>query len=106
MATSSKKNTGLATRTIDEIVLFVGAEDIVASKMFYVDHNFTVAKSFGRKYVQFDAEPNHVKLALYGGRALAKDAGVSPDGTGSHRIVIGSQGGPFIDPDGFAWENA
>ncbi len=41
-----------------------------------------------------------MKLALYGRRALAKDAGVAPDGTGSHRIVIGSEAGPFTDPDG------
>jgi hypothetical protein len=30
----------------------------------------------------------------------------SPDGTGSHRLVIGSDAGPFTDPDGFAWEAA
>jgi hypothetical protein len=45
-------------------------------------------------------------MALYGRRALAKDAGASPDGTGSHRLVIGSDGGSFTDPDGFAWEPA
>ena len=38
------------------------------------------------------------------GRAAAKDAGVDPDGSGSHRIVIGSDAEPFTDPDGFAWE--
>jgi hypothetical protein len=106
VATSSKKNAGPATRKIDEIVLLVGAADFVASKKFYVDQGFTVAKSFGRKYVQFDAEPDRIKLALYGRHALAKDAGVPPDGSGSHRIVIGSKVGPFIDPDGFQWENA
>ena len=63
-----------------------------------------VKRSFGRKYVEFAAPSSHVKLALYGRRALAKDAGVSPEGTGSHRIVIGSDAGPFTDPDGFAWE--
>ncbi len=66
-----------------------------------------MAKSFGSKYVEFATTPDsHVKLALYGRRALAKDAGVAPDGTGSHRIVIGSDAGPFTDPDGFAWEAA
>jgi len=39
-------------------------------------------------------------------RALAKDAGVAPDGTGSHRLTIGSEAGPFTDPDGFAWQDA
>jgi hypothetical protein len=61
-----------------------------------------VAKSFGRKYVQFDT--GSIKLALYGRRALAKDAGVPPEGTGSHRIVIGGSAGSFTDPDGFDWE--
>ncbi len=106
VATSSKKNTGTTTREIDEIVLLVGAADVAASKKFYVDHSFTVAKSFGSKYVQFDADSSQVKLALYGRRALAKDAGVPRDGTGSHRIIIGSKAGPFTDPDGLSWEYA
>jgi predicted lactoylglutathione lyase len=104
VATSSKKNAGPATRQIDEIVLLLGVSDVAASKRFYVDRGLEVARSFGRKYTQFDTE--HVKLALYGRRALAKDAGVSPVGTGSHRIVIGGDAGPFTDPDGFAWEAA
>jgi hypothetical protein len=65
-----------------------------------------VAKSFGRKYVEFAAPSSPMKLALYGHRALAKDAGVPPDATGSHRLAIGSEAGPFTDPDGFAWESA
>jgi hypothetical protein len=106
VATSAKKNTGAATGQIDDIVLLLGVADVAASKRVYVDHGLAVAKSFGRKYVQFDAPATHIKLALYGRRALAKDAGVSPDGTGSHRIVIGSDADPFTDPDGFAWEAA
>ena len=102
VATSSKKDTGPATRRIDEIVLLLGVADVAASKRFYVDRGLQVARSFGRKYVQFATA--QVKVALYGRRALAKDAGVSPDGTGSHRIVIGSDAGSFTDPDGFAWE--
>jgi hypothetical protein len=47
-----------------------------------------------------------VKLALYSRRALSKDAGVFPDGTGSHRLTIGGDAGSFTDPDGFAWETA
>ena len=65
-----------------------------------------MAKSFGRKYVEFATPLSPLKLALYGRRALAEDAGVSPDGTGSHRLVIGSDAEPFTDPDGFAWEAA
>lgn len=105
VATSSKKNTSPVTGTIDEVVVLVGAAEVVASKKFYLDHGFTVAKSFGRKYVQFDSTSTQIKLALYGRRALAKDAGVSPAGTGSHRIVLVGNTGPFTDPDGFSWEN-
>jgi hypothetical protein len=106
VATSKKKNTRPAARQIDEIVLLLGATDVAASKRFYVDRGLAVAKSFARTYVEFAASSAPIKLALYKRRALAKDAGVSPDGTGSHRIVIASDAGPFTDPDGFAWEGA
>jgi predicted lactoylglutathione lyase len=106
VATSSKKDTGPATRQIDDLVLLLGVEDVKASKRFYVDRGLAVAKSFGSKYVEFDTPSSPVKLALYGRCAAAKDAGVSPDGSGSRRIVIDSDSGPFTDPDGFAWEAA
>lgn len=106
VATSAKKDSGPATRQIDQIVLLLGVADVAASKRFYLDRGLTVAKSFGRKYVEFDTGASPVKLALYAHRALAKDAGVSPDGTGSHRLIIGSDSVPFTDPDGFAWETA
>jgi hypothetical protein len=105
VATSAKKDTGPATRTFDELVLLIGVADVKASKQFYVDRGLAVAKSFGSKYVQFDAATSPVKLALYGRRALAKDAGVPPEGSGSHRIVIVGGAGPFTDPDGFTWES-
>jgi uncharacterized glyoxalase superfamily protein PhnB len=106
IATSEKKDTGPATREIDQIVLLLGVADVAATRQFYIDRGLPVAKSFGRKYVEFDTASSPVKLALYGRRALAKDAGVPPDGTGSHRLVIGSDAGTFTDPDGFAWEAA
>ena len=105
VATSARKDTGPATRQIDQIVLLVAAADVAASKRFYVDHGLAVGKSFG-KYVEFAMPASPIKLGLYGRRALAKDAGVSPDGTGSHRLTIGSDAGPFTDPDGFVWEAA
>jgi predicted lactoylglutathione lyase len=106
VATSSKKNTGPATGQIDDIVLLLGVADVLVSKRFYTEHGLAVAKSFGRKYVEFASPSSHVKLALYERRALAKDAGVSPDGNGSHRIALTCDDGPFTDPDGFAWETA
>jgi uncharacterized glyoxalase superfamily protein PhnB len=104
IASSSKKDTGPATRQIDEIVLLLGVADVRESKRFYVEHGLAVAKSFGSKYVEFEAGSGPVKLALYKRPGLAKVAGVSPDGTGSHRLMIGGDAGPVTDPDGFAWE--
>ncbi|GAA3478506.1 MULTISPECIES: glyoxalase [Streptomyces] len=106
VATSARKDTGPATRQIEQIVLLLGAADVAASKQFYVDRGLAVAKSFGRKYVEFATSSCPVKLALYGHRALAKDVGVPADGTGSHRLMLGSDAGSFTDPDGFAWEAA
>lgn len=107
VATSAKKDTGPATREIDEIVLLLGVEDVKAGKQFYVGQGLTVARSFGSKYAEFaSGESSPVKLALYKRRGLAKDLGVPADGTGSHRVVLGSTGGPFTDPDGFTWEAA
>ncbi|HEX8864799.1 MAG TPA: glyoxalase [Lentzea sp.] len=102
VATSAKKDTGPATGQIDSIVLLLGVSDIVASKKCYLGQGFTVGKSFGRMYVEF-ASDGDVKLALYRRRALAKDAGVAPEGSGSHRIVVNGAA-QFTDPDGFAWE--
>jgi len=105
VATSEKKDSGPATRAIDSVVLLLGCSDVAASKKFYVDHGLTVARSFGRKYVEFDAT-GPVKLGLYGRKALAKDAGVPVDGSGSHRIALTGDAADFVDPDGFSWEPA
>ena len=52
IATSEKKDTGPATREIDNIVVLLGAEDVSASKKFYVERGLAVGKSFG-SYVDF-----------------------------------------------------
>ncbi|MGK3204152.1 glyoxalase [Amycolatopsis sp. MEPSY49] len=102
LATSNKKDTGPVTREFDAIVLLLGVADIAATKKFYVDHGLTVAKSFSRMYVEF--EGGEIKLALYRRKALAKQAGVAHEGSGSHRIAVNHASGAFTDPDGFAWE--
>ena len=104
VASSSKKDTGPATREVDEFVVQLGVDDVAASKRFYVERGLEVAKSYGRKYVRFESPSSPVAMALYGRRALAKTVGVSPDGAGSHRIVVDSEVGPFTDPDGFVWQ--
>ena len=102
LATSAKKDSGPATRDFDNIVLLLGADDVGASKRFYVDRGLTVAKSFG-SYVDFATPSSPIGLGLYKRRALAKSAGVAAEGSGSHRIQVDSDAGSFTDPDGFVW---
>ncbi len=106
VATDAKKNTGPASRAVDEIALILGVADFGAAKDVYVDHGLAVAKSFGGKYAEFEAPGGSIKLGLYKRRGLAKDAGVAADGSGSHRLVIGPDSGRFTDPDGFVWDGA
>lgn len=106
LASSQKKNSGPATRQIDDFVLLLGVADVKATKQFYLDQGLTVARSFGSKYVEFDTGGSPVKLALHSRRAAAKNAGVPAEGSGSHRIVIRSGSEPCADPDGFLWEPA
>ncbi|WP_067817909.1 glyoxalase [Nocardia inohanensis] len=102
--TSKKKDVGPFTREIDDLVLLLGVADVKASKQFYADRGLTVEKSFGGKYAEFAGHGSPVTLAMYPRKAAAKDAGMSPEGSGSHRIVMDSGIGPFTDPDGFVWE--
>ena len=106
VASESKKNTGPATKDVTEIVLLLGVDDVRATKQFYVDRGLNVGKAFGGKYVEFEAPEGTVKLALYGRKAIGKQVGVSPEGSGSHRIAVASESGEFTDPDGYAWEAA
>ncbi|WP_460888663.1 VOC family protein [Promicromonospora xylanilytica] len=103
LATSAKKDSAPVSRKVDEIVLLIGADNVSASKKFYVERGLTVGKSFG-SYVDFTMGASPIGFGLYKRGALAKDGGVAPEGTGSHRIAINSDLGEFTDPDGFAWE--
>jgi catechol 2,3-dioxygenase-like lactoylglutathione lyase family enzyme len=102
IATSSKKDVKPASRTIDDIVLLLGAENVAESKRFYTERGFAVKKSFG-SYVDFDTPEGSIGLGLYKRAALAKSAGIAADGSGSHRLVINGAGADVTDPDGFAW---
>ncbi|GAA1135426.1 MULTISPECIES: glyoxalase [Microbacterium] len=103
IATSAKKDTAPPSRTVDEIILLLGAADVLASKTFYTERGIGVAKSFGRSYVQFDTGTSPIGLGLYRHASLAKDAGVAASGSGSHRLRINGVLGAAVDPDGFAW---
>ena len=83
-----------------------GLQDTDSARVSVVDHGLTVGRGFGSKYVEFTAPAGQVKLALYKRRALAKNAGVSPEGSGSHRLVITNDTAAFTDPDGFVWDVA
>jgi len=106
VASSSKKDTGPATRDVESVVLLLGVDDVAATKRFYADRGLPVAKSVGRRYVEFETGSGRVTLGLYGRRGLAKTAGVDPEGSGSHRLTIVGDLGSFADPDGFAWQAA
>ncbi|GGD74713.1 glyoxalase [Microbacterium murale] len=105
IATSSKKDTAPASRTIDSVVLLLGVDDVKASKAFYVERGIPVGKSFG-SYVDFKVSEGSIGLGLYKRAALAKSVAVSPEGSGSHRILIQGALGEVTDPDGFSWEPA
>lgn len=103
VATSAKKDTAAPSRAIDQVILLLGAADVVASKTFYTERGISVDKSFGRSYVQFETTGSPIGLGLYRHASLAKDAGVPADGSGSHRITINGALGAAVDPDGFVW---
>lgn len=106
VATTAKKDPSPAARTVEEIVLLLGASDVVASKAFYVERGLRVGKSFGRSYVQFDTGSAPIGLGLYRHASLAKDAGVPATGSGSHRLTVNGALGAAVDPDGFIWAPA
>lgn len=104
VATSTKKDSGPGVLEHDDLVLLLGVDDVKAARRCYVDRGFEVGKGFGSKYVEFSAPPAGITLALQGRRALAKNAGVDPEGSGAHRLVVRSTAGQFTDPDGYVWQ--
>jgi uncharacterized glyoxalase superfamily protein PhnB len=105
IATSEKSDSGPAAREIDSVVLLLTSDKVKAAKRFYQERGIEVAKSFG-SYVEFEMPANSIGLGLYTRKALAKVSGLSPEGTGSHRLVVHSDLGAFTDPEGFVWEPA
>ena len=102
LATSAKKDTTKVSKNLESVVILIAASDVSVTKKFYEDKGFTVGKSFG-KYVEFDLKPSPIGFGLYSIKALAKDAGVAPEQSDSHHIVLNGDAGSFTDPDGFVW---
>ncbi|WP_163541915.1 glyoxalase [Occultella kanbiaonis] len=105
-ASSAKKDTGPVAPEFDDVVLLLGVADVKASKRSYVEHGFEATRSFGGKYAEFGSASGGITLALYPRRSAAKEVGRSPEGSGSHRLAIGTDADPFTDADGYVWEAA
>jgi hypothetical protein len=106
IATRTRRDDGTPTGRIDQVVLLLGVEDVPAAKRRYAERGFEVGKTFMRSYVEFKAEQGAVQLGLLRRGALARDAGVAAEGSGSRRLAIAVDTEPFDDPDGFVWEAA
>lgn len=106
VATSDNNQTDMTTNSIARVVLLLGVTHVGKTKDFYTEAGLPVAKAFGSKYVEFEPACGPVTLALYKRSALAKEFGVSSEGSGAHRMALGSNGAALTDPDGFVWEAA
>lgn len=106
IATSAKKDEGTGGAAFEDLVLLLGVEDVKASKAFYVSHGFQAGRSFGGKYAEFPASGEGITLALYPRKAAAKEVRVDPAGSGSHRLVVGTDAAAFTDPDGYVFQTA
>lgn len=102
LASASKRETGAASGPFDSVVLQLGVDDVAASRAFYEERGFGIDRSFGKRYAELAT--GGITVSLNARRAVAKAAGVDPEGSGSHRLAIHSDAGAFVDPDGFAWE--
>ncbi|MCF8589062.1 glyoxalase [Gordonia liuliyuniae] len=99
-ASSKKKDSGPLDHEVEQFVVQLGPADVGASKKFYVENGFAVARSYGSRYAEFDT--GTATLALTRQANLAKVTGLSV-GTGSHRVRIGFDADSLTDPDGFVW---
>lgn len=106
VATDAKRDEGPASGPVERVVLLLGVTSVRATKDFYVARGITVEKSYGSKYVEFAPGSGRVTLGLYKRAGLAKEFGVSAEGSGSSRLRIVGGAATFGDPDGFVWEPA
>ncbi len=106
VATSDNDQTDAASGIVTRVIVLLGVTHVGKTKAFYTEAGLPVAKAFGNKYVEFEPAGGAVTLALYKRSGLAKEFGVSPDGTGAHRMALGSNSAAMTDPDGFVWEAA
>lgn len=101
-ASSSKKDAGASTYTLESLILQLGVDDVAATRTFYTERGLSVETSYGKRYVEFGTGP--VTLTAVKRKTVAKVAGTDPAGSGSHRLIIVGGLGEVTDPDGFVWE--
>jgi uncharacterized protein len=72
-----------------EVPITIGVADMRRAKAFYAEGlGLPVKKAFGTKFVMFSGEDGTSDLGMYKREALAKDAAVSPAGSGFHGFSI------------------
>ena len=101
VASKSKRDTSPVVRKITGLVLQLSVSDVRRSRDFYVSQGFELEQSFGKRYAEFGPDSSPVSLALLTRGALAKAAGCSSEGAGSHRVTVITDGVDATDPDGF-----
>jgi uncharacterized glyoxalase superfamily protein PhnB len=86
---SSARLAEAAQRTVKprEIAVTLGVEDFKRVKAFYKSLGCPIDKSFG-SFATFALGDRSSTLGLYRRETLAKDAGVSADGTGFHGFTM------------------
>lgn len=101
LAASSGKDTGPAATSPQptETTLILGVADVKVSKAFYAALGMTVDRDYGGKYVDFRPADGATRLCLMQRGALAKDAGVSPDGGGFPGMVLDHRAGSPAEVD-------
>jgi catechol 2,3-dioxygenase-like lactoylglutathione lyase family enzyme len=71
-----------------DVPVLIGVADVKASVTFYESLGLPVRKSYGGKYADFVSGDGTSTLGLYPWEALAKDAGVPPEGNGFRSLTL------------------
>ncbi|AEE44704.1 VOC family protein [Cellulomonas fimi] len=103
VATAAPAGTAPTGGTVERTVLLLGVGAVAAATAALVERGFEVAKDYG-EYVELEPGDGRVTLGLYERTGLAAEFGVDPQGSGSHRLAIGTDGTARVDADGFVWE--
>lgn len=82
--TAAAKSPAVPTET----GILLGVEDPKASKTFYTALGMETDRDYGATYIDFTVTAGSLRLGLMRRRDLAKDVGLSPEGSGFGRLVL------------------